>query len=77
MLNLNVIGMTDLVHMCYMKKYEYKFLDTIIGRIFTAKSVQIGHTVFSRDVFAVDIFESASLFYFKKYLLKFRNSLFA
>ena len=46
-----------------MKKYEYKFLDTVIGRIFTAKSVQIGHTVFSRDVFAVDIFESASLFY--------------
>ena len=69
MLNLNVIGVTDLVHRCDMKKYENKFLDTVIGRIFTAQSVQIGHTVFSRDVFVVDIFESAILFYFKKYLL--------
>ena len=59
------------------KKYEYKFLDTVIGRIVTAKSVQIGHTVFNRDVFVVDIFEFASLFYFKKDLLLFRNSLFA
>ena len=69
MLNLNVIGVTDLVHRCDMKKYEYKFLDTVIGRILTAQLVQIGHTVFSRDVFVVDIVESASVFYFKKYLL--------
>ena len=39
-------------------------MDTVIGRIFTAQSVQIGHTVFNRAVFVVDIFESASLFYF-------------
>ena len=32
-------------------------------------TVQIGHTVFNRDVFVVDIFESAGLFYFKRYLL--------
>ena len=38
-------------------------------RIVTAQSVQIGHTDFNRDVFVVDIFESASLFYFKRYLL--------
>ena len=66
LLNFNAIGVTNLVH---RNKYEYKFLDTVIGRIFTAQSVQIGDTVFNRDVFVVDIFESASLFYFKKYLL--------
>ena len=38
----------------------------MIGRIFTAQLVQIGHTVFNRDVFVVDIFEFASLLYLKK-----------
>ena len=51
------------------KKKEYKFLDTVIGMTFTAQSVQIGHTIFNRDVFVVDIFESGSLFSLKKYLL--------
>ena len=60
LLNLNVIGATDLVHICHMN-YEYKLLDTVIGRIVNAQSMQIGHTVLDRDVF-YDIFESASLF---------------
>ena len=30
-------------------------MDTVIGKIFNAQSVQIGHTVFDRDVF-YDIF---------------------
>ena len=50
------MGVTDLVHRCDKEKNMNTFLDTVIGRIFTAHSVQIGHTVFNRDVFVVDMF---------------------
>ena len=57
--------MTDLVHRCDIKIYEYKFLDTVIGRIFTAQSVQIGHTVLA-VTFLLLIFLSLLVYFILK-----------